>query len=583
MAQRYKSFEELAGAQHEEPEATESGAPGVARLWVQAAVAPNAEGSVGGECRSMVLEWLQDTLSEPLPRRALRHRPFSHGELGVSCRAVRVRDAGRDEWALWVARSPGLSMQVVTSVSVVKAAPGHSPVIGLEVHDRSVVARDAVAAYPSELVARVAGRVPLLQNGRPLVGDPIVLDGKERMDSFLRMLVDPKRDMPFMAVSVPTDEPDVGRPQRLWESLARDLVGLAVVWVLPLEMTYRLSDTVGKARSVFLGAWRLYRSGFNDRSDMMDHPLVLWQHLTDGRDVRRATTMFRQVAARDRLRFGHGDRDTLGFDAIAGKAKESGPARLVSFFRNLGRGATLAPVEPATSPDQPERRDPDRNVRMVTGDQVGATPKRPFSGPEARLQRKLDRSRDTARTWATRYEQAKLRAVAAEQARDAWRKRADQLAELVRLLGGDPDTEIPFPIAWDELAAWCDHSLAGRVALTPMARRELGGAKYLDVGLAARSLLWLGREYRDARLRGGTVQLHGRIRTIDQAVFNLPCGGDSFECTWDGHRCAVDWHLKGGGNTRDPKRCLRIYYAWDDDTKMVVIASMPGHRRNAAS
>ena len=39
-------------------------------------------------------------------------------------------------------------------------------------------------------------------------------------------------------------------------------------------------------------------------------------------------------------------------------------------------------------------------------------------------------------------------------------------------------------------------------------------------------------------------------------------------------------HLKSGGNTRDPTRCLRIYFFWDDDEQQVVVGSLPGHLEN---
>ncbi|MCY4574289.1 MAG: hypothetical protein OXF01_16000 [Gemmatimonadetes bacterium] len=523
-----------------------------------------------------MLDWLQETFEDRLPRTALRHRSFSIREEDASCRAVRVRGAGKDQWAVQVERSSGPGRQVVTSVTVASVL-GRSTVIGIEVHDRSVVSGEAVAEYPSELLAEIADRVPLLQNGRRFARDPIVLDTEEAMNSFLQMLVDPGRDMPFAVVSVPPDEPDVDMLEEKWKALARALAGLAVVWVLPPAMTFRLSDTVSKPLSVFLGAWRFYRPGFNDRADRARHPLVLWNRLTDERGLGMTTRQFQRLAAEERLRFGRGDRDTLGYDAIARTAAGTarGPARLVSFLRNRIWGA------PTVSDGQGSRAD---EARRESERSDGAVAARAPAGEETPLlRRKLKRARDKARTRGNRYEQAKQRADAAERERDVLRKRAEQLAGLVRSLGGDPEAEIPFPTRWDEVAAWCDQSLEGRVSLTGSARRELGGAELLDVGLAARCLSWLGHEYRDGRMRGGDPELHGRISEIDDGVFNLPCGGDSFECTWDGRRHTADWHIKRGANTRDPRRCLRIYYFWDDDTRRVVIASMPAHRKNALS
>ncbi|MDE2677612.1 MAG: hypothetical protein OXI76_06875 [Gemmatimonadota bacterium] len=525
-----------------------------------------------------MLDWLQESFEDRLPRRALRHRSFSIREEGASCRAVRVRGAGKDQWALQVERSSGPGRQVVTSVTVASVL-GRSTVIGIEVHDRSVVSSDAVLEYPSELLAEIAGRVPLLQNGRRFARHPIVLDTEDAMNSFLQMLVDRGRDMPFAVVSVPPEEPDVEMLEEQWRGLARALAGLAVVWVLPPAMTFRLSDTVGKPLSVFLGAWRFYRPGFNDRADRARHPLVLWNRLTDERGLGLTTRQFQRLAAEERQRFGRGDRETLGFDAIARTAVGAGrgPARLVSFLRNRIWGAAAGSAGPGRTPRE-ERRGT-RGTRGADGAAAatGAAEETPL------LQRKLKQARDKAQVRATRYEQAKQRADAAERERDVLRRRAEQLAGLVRSLGGDPDAEIPFPATWDEVAAWCDQSLEGRVSLTGSARRELGGAEFLDVGLAAQCLSWLGYEYRDGRIDGGDPELHGRISEIDDGVFNLPSGGDSFECTWDGRRHTVDWHIKRGANTRDPRRCLRIYYFWDDDTRRVVVASMPAHRRNALS
>ena len=45
----------------------------------------------------------------------------------------------------------------------------------------------------------------------------------------------------------------------------------------------------------------------------------------------------------------------------------------------------------------------------------------------------------------------------------------------------------------------------------------------------------------------------------------------------------LPWHLKNGGNVRDPKRCLRIYYFWEPDTQRTVIDHLPAHRRTGAT
>ena len=589
---RFKSFEELGRMQQAKRRASamraapKPPASGTERLWIQAQVAPHAQASADQECRSLVLDWLRETFEDRLPRKALRHRPFSHREEGASCRAVRVRDAAQDRWAVQMDRSSGQGQQVVTAVTVASSVGGGTT-LGMDVHDRSVVPREAVNSYPADLLAEIGGRVPLMQGGRRFVREPILLETDEAMTAFLQMLVDSDRRMPFAVISIPPEEPNRDEMEALWRELAHALAGLAVVWVLPPAMTFRLSDTVTKPLSVFLGAWRFYRPGFDHGAERSRHPLVLWNRLSDERSRGHTTRLFRRLAAEDQIRIGPADRDALCFDAIAKEAAGAarGPARFVAFLRNSIWGAPAAPA--GASGPEPASVDYNRAAQATPAPALVREPAAAVKGARTReempLRRKLRQAREKARARANRYERVKQRADHAERERDDARKRAEQLAGLVRSLGGNPDAEVPFPTSWDEMSSWCDETLAGRVALTGSTRRELGGAEFADVGLVAQCLNWLGNEYRDGRLRGGDPKLHGRIAEIEHGVFNLPCGGDSFECTWNGRRQAVEWHVKNGANTRNPKRCLRIYYFWDDRDKQVVIASMPAHRRTALS
>lgn len=70
---------------------------------------------------------------------------------------------------------------------------------------------------------------------------------------------------------------------------------------------------------------------------------------------------------------------------------------------------------------------------------------------------------------------------------------------------------------------------------------------------------------------------------ILEGIRNASCGGDAYTFTFDERKLTADWHVKAGGNTYDPSRCLRIYYCWDDRTKLIVISDMPAHRTTNAS
>ncbi len=566
--QRVKSFDELQQQRIGRPPAG-----GGHELRVRASAAPHAGRTPLGPCRDIVLEWLRTSLQEDLPRKALRHRGFSLRAGTTVCRGVRVRDGDSDQWGVMIERSPAPDREVATEV-VVSGRPDRPVVIDVRVVDRSVVPGEVEREYPADLFAALAARIPLRQGGRRLAHEPVTVESEQTMRGFLALLLESDRKTPFAVLTLPSEEANRAAVTGYAHTLARAVTGLAVVWVLPPAMTFRLTESVTRQLSVFNGAWRLYLPGFSTDSSRTDHPLILWDRMNEEGGVARATERFLRVSAEASQRAGGGDQAPsyadLEREAARIAARRGG---LMSFLRrSIWRGPNRVAVvrEPAPAPS------PAAAPAPPVAPAPAHSPQSP--GPSRRLRA----ARETASARARRYERVKKRVATAEKERDEALKRAEQLAGLVRVLGGDPDAGVPFPTTWTEFAAWCDESLSGRLTLTGAARRELDGARFADVDLAARCLNWLANEYRTGRLNGGNADLRGRIEGIDGA-FNVPCGSDSFEHVWDGRRHTVSWHIKRGANTRDPRRCLRIYYFWDEQARQVVVASMPGHRRNALS
>lgn len=560
---------------------------GVSPLRVEAEVAPHADPSAARECRRTALAWMQEQMDIPLPRRAMAHRSFSTTGQGSACRAVRIRDARGDFWAAQLERTPHKSQATVAEV-VVAQPEGSSPLVRIEVVDRSVVPADSVAGYPAEVLADMAERVPLLQAGRTLSHTPIVVESAETMHGFHRMLVDPGRSMPFVVVSVPPDIDDLDPLRERWASLARALTGLAIVWVLPPKMTYRLSDLVTKSLSVFLGAWRFYRPGFSHLADRNRHPLVLRNRMGDDRGARETMRQFVNMAVEERIRAGFDSRFPLGYDdlvreeAIGGR----GPGRLVAFLRGSLRGGSPEPSRPehaataaATGGRVLAEGLRDQAAQITVREPAPAASATGTEPPEETVRARPQPRTPTVapRTPANRYEAAKRRAIRAERERDEALRRAEQLAEMVRALGGNPHAVTSFPTAWEQFEPWCEEHLGECVSLSGAARRELSNVEFEDVGLAARCVHWLAHHYRDECLQGGNPHRHGRIDHIGDQVVNRPCDADCVECNWGGQSHRAEWCLQCGTDTRDPRRSLRIYYFWDDETQRVVVASMPPH------
>jgi len=192
-----------------------------------------------------------------------------------------------------------------------------------------------------------------------------------------------------------------------------------------------------------------------------------------------------------------------------------------------------------------------------------------FSDITAEAERERDLCKD---------ENARLRAV-----NDALR------AALQAKTGATADVALqtPIPSSYEDLPAWVDKYLVGRLELHPRAHRGLGKARYKDVRVVYQALLLLANEYRDMRLgvEGAKQAYERRLGTLglqfsgsisreragekrDTYFVKYPIGTQRNEF--------LEWHLTKG-TSRDPRHSLRIYFFWHDETQQVVVGWLPSH------
>src|SRR5439155_8541322 len=105
--------------------------------------------------------------------------------------------------------------------------------------------------------------------------------------------------------------------------------------------------------------------------------------------------------------------------------------------------------------------------------------------------------------------------------------RIQQLLNQLKARGEAPDANIALPGSWSNFIDWSETHLAGRVVLSPRARRGVRSPDFEDVELAARCLLWLANEYRDRRMGGSEGSL--RDRAVEDGIWNAHCGSDQFD------------------------------------------------------
>lgn len=605
---------------------------------IAATVGREYSDSDAGTAIGTVLEWASDGLEKPLPQQAWDSKPFKHFTRDSNCAATRILDDSRDIWAVRVDRSEGTNAKGIRSTeAVVQRFPGKRTSLTVrQLADRFSRIEAAPPRTPPFLWDLNA-KVGLYSQWSRLESEPWIVTAEDEFQRMVAMLVDSTRTWPMLVLSVPEYAPTPFSPLLDSEDLARTTYGLATVVVLPHEYTWELTKRFGKDLSVYLGAARVYRPGFDERSDPWAHELELVQRVDSPEGRARITAKLQRTAAQLSL-----ERFALGSDVLefAALRKESS---------QLQRPAPAAPQAEAKAAEQPKVEVPPATpepvdlppppipaTASVAAPQAPPTevapqaqapgpsappepqaqpapvesqtrpapeaPTRPSGlaarianflgaifpgGPKLReaeaalqasrsevqqLTAKVKEAEEFSSLVSDEHQQAEKRAKEAEAELATAQARIAELESRLDELGADAE----LPASWSEFAAWCERRLEGKVMLAQQAKREVKKAKYKDVAAAAQGLLWLAGEYRDQRLMGGDGTVRGQNSV---GLFNEPCGGSTFKVQWSGRWEEVKWHLKNGGNTTDPTRCLRIYYFWDDTNDQVVVASMPGHYR----
>ena len=496
--------------------------------------------------RREVLAWAQRRSGGRLPQEAWDFQAFEYFSGGRNSVAVRIQRNDSDIWAIR-ADDPD------------KTVPGRvwttEVVVGLTIDKPcNFSARLLVSTSEDDLeiephtpgfVQQVAERCLLSRGPIDLSPEPWLIESEEDAERLAEMLIDRSRTVPLFVLTVAENSVEPNRPLLDASSLARATLGIGYVAIVPAAFTWNLTGRFGKQRSVFGGAVRAYLPGFSEDASPYSHRLMLAEHIMSPGGAAQCSRWLRLLAATESVR-----RTRLGADVLA--------------FATI-RNATL-------------------QLKQQQLEQEGATDRQKLDAANARikaLEADLKSASDEERFLLDEHRQAEERAQAAEASINVATFRIQQLLAQIKGRDQTPDANIELPALWRDFGDWCDQNLVGRVVLAPQARNGVRNPAFEDVPLAARCVLWLANEYRDRRIEGGEGSLRDFV--LEPGIRNSPSGADEFRVWWQGQPHTADWHIKSGGNTRDPRRCLRIYYFWDITTQQVVIADMPEHRHSAAT
>lgn len=499
------------------------------------------------------LQWAQKRTVGKLPEEAWNGESFEHFSGGRSCICTRFRPGASDIWAVRVEDPDKETAGRIWTTEIAIGQSGHQPgLLSLRLLVASPEGELNFAPATPGVLQQVLTRPGLTAGPYPIGCASTLVKSPEEADSLIEKLIDKSRRLPVVIFSVSENAADDSEPLLNAQMLARQLCGLAHFFILPAPLTWKLTTRFGKALSVYGGAVRMYLPGFGeDANPFAGHELLLPNAMATADGRRICSNRLRWIVASASLRNMKLGSDVLGYATIKAKAAEYESDRRqhemdranVSEREHLAVARLQIATLRAQAADAIKERDDYLNLYED-------------------LEDRAENSEIQMRTSGFRIQQL-----------------LDQLIEV----DVKPDANIPIPAAWDEFANWCDSHLAGRVSLAPRARRAIAAALFADVAAGARCLLWLANDFRSTKSMGGGGSLREIVVDPKANIRNAHCGSDTFSIEWQGKRYSVEWHLKNGGNTRDPNRCLRVYYFWDDSSQQVVVASMPGHIINEVS
>ncbi len=498
------------------------------------------------EARRQVLTWAQNRCGGKLPPDAWNFETFEYFAGGRNSLGVRLRTEGSDIWTIR-ADDPDKSVagRVWTTEVVIGARPGQRARFSARLLVNTPEGDLEIEPHAPGLVQQVIDACGLSAGMDDVDYRPRLLRDETEANDLVELLLDAERTLPVIVLTGDERATEPDAPPLDADKLARAVVGMAHVAVVPADFTRLLTARLGTMRSVFHGGARFYLPGFSETADPFRHRLITGDRLANPMGRAQAVRWLRGMAAEESLRRNRLGRDVLAFNEIRN-------ARLRARQNELA-------TEGASESEQ------------LKAAQVAISA----------LEAQLDHELATQQYFDEEARKDRDRAETAEAQLRASNYYIQQLQARIRSKGEDVDEALPSPQSWADFGEWCDVHLAGRLTLAPAARRGAKDAQFEDLELIARCTQWLATTYRDGRLNGADGDFRDAV--IEEGVRNSPCGGDEFEIDWQGRKHTADWHVKNGGNTREPRRCLRIYYFWEPETQQVVIADMPHHRRSVVS
>lgn len=501
-----------------------------------------------------VLGWCQEKVSAPLPAEMLALGPDEF-EAGAMERVRTVGDLGRGVWALrlqYADRARGTRNAVAgrawTAEVVLRTAPDQRIACLVQMSMAARPDADRTVAYDRPKLVEELERAVGLWKGFGY-GPTVSAASAQELAELAGW---PGRDLPIVVLTKP-DEGRMGFEYVLdREAFGAQALGAAIVVSIDPDETYAWHDLVGRPAAVFNGAVLMIPPGWRpeDGSEGLRRyfpdQIEDWEHAgLRGEEAFRVYLVGSCV--RDAVAHATAVPEELTFDHVLQEELDA-RRRLAS----QGELALLLEEENA-------------NLRREVADLKGK-----FENVEFEyelLREELERAQATS---------DELRA----QLQRAWQRRRE---------GGTGQDGYERPCRLQEVLGWC-RQFSGRLELLGRAERGLKSGQYENAGLVADALALLADEGWSfhAGEEGGRERLEQACSRLGLrwggSISDTRAGqeGEMYFVTYppgSQRRRKLEWHL-AKGNSHNPCECLRVYYLWDAERKLIVVGWLPGHLDN---
>jgi hypothetical protein len=501
------------------------------------------------------LQWLKNRAGRRLPENAWERRSFELTDIG----AQRVGAISLDDPRYWAARLDDACKEVPLRTWVTEIGVGVADDGDILFGTRLIcAARGNDVPYQRTIpgfVKQILSKGPAELDGREVQKLPRLVSTQDEVDELLELLESLGRLSDVVVVALPEWSSSAHDAEVNVETLARELHGVAHVYVLTGPASFMLTDKVGRELSVFRSAVRIYRPRFTSWIDQSsNHPLL----------------------RPDRIRSWNGGT-ALDFSRWL---VESLLARTVQGLSREERLPAFNTVRQLAA--QAERR---------TLKSQGATESemlKLFEQDNENLERTLKEQKDLYDGLLAAADRDR---ATAEGDANAARARSLELRHRVRLLekeiaaaGSRPAT--PIPDTLDVLGDWCQEHLVGTVDVTNRALQAARKSDFVDIPFIYKSLLLLRDHYVPMRVEGTQERRESFDRALEELQLEESATGDAIKYAADQYsvqygsaRRPLDRHLKGR-NARDRRFGFRLYFFWEEESEVAVVGWLPSHLDN---